>query len=138
MCPPATLSNPAVRRALLSRLANCVFSAVGALALPGCLAMVVVASQMGPSPRSEFEARADGRLYSQYGDACYWKSQFDPARSLCGRLIETRETPKGVEYVHGPYDKCEYSFLVDKDTNLITSWRYVSAPESCWIRTAAE
>jgi hypothetical protein len=115
-----------------------VFSATGALVLPGCLAMVVVASQMGPSPRSEFEARADGRLYAQYVDACYWKSQFDPAHSLCGRLIETRDTPKGVEYVHGPYDKCMYSFLVDKDTNLITSWRYVSAPESCWIQATAE
>jgi hypothetical protein len=109
-------------------------AAVGMIALQGCLAMVIVASNLGPSPKAEFEAHADGRLYAPYVDACYWRRQYDPARSLCGRLIESRETPEGVEYVHGPYGQCVYSFVVDKNTQLITSWRYVSTPEVCWVQ----
>jgi hypothetical protein len=47
--------------------------------------------------------------------------------------MESRETAEGVEYVHGPYGKCVYSFIVDKNTQLITSWRYVSVPDLCWV-----
>jgi hypothetical protein len=115
------------------RLAGCVLAAIGTLALPGCIAMIVVANSLKPSPKAEFEAYADGRLYAPYVDSCYWKRQYDPQHSLCGRLIETRETVEGVEYVHGPYAQCVYSLTVDKNTQLITSWRYVSAPENCWV-----
>jgi hypothetical protein len=120
-------------------LAGRALTATSVLALPGCItAMVIVASSMRPSPQSEFEAHADGRLYAPYVDACYWRRQYDPAQSLCGRMIESRETPEGVEYVHGPYGQCVYSFIVDKNTQLITSWRYVSAPESCWTQPSSE
>jgi hypothetical protein len=107
---------------------------MGTLALPGCITMVFIAANaMKPSPKAEFEALADGRLYAPYVDSCYWKRQYDPQHSLCGRLIETREALEGVEYVHGPYGQCVYSLTVDKKTRLITSWRYVSAPENCWV-----
>jgi hypothetical protein len=124
---------------LAIRAAVCAMAVAGTLMLSGCLtAMVIVAANMGPSPQSEFEANADGRLYAPYIDACYWRRQYDPERSLCGRLVETRETAEGVEYVHGPYGQCVYSFIVDKNTQLITSWRYVGAPDSCWIKAPSE
>jgi hypothetical protein len=114
-------------------------AAFGTLMLAGCLtAVAVVAYSMRPSPQSEFEALADGRLYAPYIDSCYWRRQYDPEHSLCGRLIESRETPEGVEYVHGPYGKCVYSLTVDKNTQLITSWRYVSAPDSCWVQPSSQ
>jgi hypothetical protein len=121
------------------RLARCALAAIGGLALPGCITMVVLAaSSMKPGPKEEFEALADGRLYAPYLDSCYWKRRYDPRNSLCGRLIETRETAEGVEYVHGPYGQCVYSLTVDKNTQLITAWRYVSAPETCWVAAPAE
>jgi hypothetical protein len=105
--------------------------------LPGCIAMLVVAGSLGPSPKEDFEAHANGRVYAPYLDACYWRRQYDPERSLCGRLTDTREMPQVIEYVHAPYGQCVYSFVVDKDTQLITSWRYVSAPESCWAQPSS-
>ena len=111
----------------------------GVLLLSGCItAMVIVATSMRPSPQSEFEALADGRLYAPYVDSCYWKRRYDPERSLCGRLIERREIPEGVEYVHAPYGECVYSFVVDSNTQLITSWRYISAPHNCWTQPKSE
>jgi hypothetical protein len=110
-------------------------AAAALLLLSGCItALVIVAASMRPSPQSEFEALADGRLYAPYLDSCYWRARYDPAHSLCGRLIESREIPEGVEYVHGPYGECVYSLIADSKTGLITSWRYISAPQNCWTQ----
>lgn len=123
----------------LLRLAGCALAAMGTLALAGCITtLVIIAVAMKPSSKSEFEALADGRLYAPYVDMCYWRRQYDPEHSLCGRLIEVRETVEGVEYVHGPYGQCVYSLIVDKNTQLITSWRYVSAPENCWVTAPSD
>jgi len=114
-------------------LLRCALPLLAALVLPGCIAIVAVARNM-PDPKGDFEGSVDGRLYSNYVESCYWKGQFAPANSTCGRLMETRDGADTVEYVHGLHNQCVYGLVVDKKTRLITSWRYISSPGNCWTR----
>ena len=103
------------------------------LALSGCLLIIATAARTQYDGKADFEGTAEGRLYGRYIETCYWKQQYDPLRSLCGRLVESRDSAEGVEYVHSLKHKCVYSFFVDKKTRVIKSWRYISAPEDCWV-----
>jgi hypothetical protein len=112
---------------------RCAVPVLASLVLPGCLVLVMAARNMD-DPKGDFVANADGRLYSDYVEACYWKGQYDPSRSLCGKLVETRDAPDSVEYVYALHNQCTYSFIVDKKTRLIQSWRYIGPPGNCWTR----
>jgi len=114
-------------------LARCAIPFIAALILPGCIAVVAVMRNMD-DPKGDFEGNADGRLYSDYVESCYWRGQLEPSKSMCGRLMDTRDAPETVEYVHGLHNECVYSFVVEKKTRLITSWRYISSPGNCWTR----
>ena len=104
------------------------------LALSGCLMMVLAVASTQPSGKATFESTAEGKLSTKYFEACYWNKQFDldPWRSLCGRPIGSLEAPEGIEFVHALNHRCVYSFLVDKQTWVIKSWRYISEPQGCW------
>ena len=108
------------------------------LALSGCLMMAfAVVSNTQSRGKATFEGTAEGRLSTKYFEACYWNKQFDldPSRALCGRPIGSLEGPEGIEFVHALNHRCVYSFLVDKQSWVIKSWRYISAPEGCWVES---
>lgn len=115
------------------RLARSALPVLAALVLPGCIALVMMARNMD-DPKGDFVGNADGRLHADYMEACYWKGRYDPANSLCGKLVETRDSAESVEYVYGLHNQCVYSFSVDKKTRRIQSWRYISSPGNCWTR----
>lgn len=107
------------------------------LALSGCLMMVMAVASTHPSGQGTFESTAEGRLSAKYFEACYRNKQFDldPSRSLCGHPIGSLEAPEWIEFVHALSHRCVYSFLVDKQTWVIKSWRYISDPQGCWVDT---
>jgi hypothetical protein len=117
----------------VNRMIRALLAAMGALLLSGCLAIAVEALRNTHDPRAEFEGNANGRLYANYVEACYWKSKYEPTRSVCGKMIETRDAADQVEYIHRSNEACDYGFLVDKKTGMIKSWRYISSPEPCWV-----
>lgn len=121
----------------LSLIRSLAVALSASVCLSGCLALAVEALRNTEDPKGNFEANADGRVFTDYLEACYWKARYDPGQSLCGRMIESRESSEGVEYVHHPNSGCTYSFVVDKKTRKISSWRYVSAPEPCWVRSTS-
>ena len=104
------------------------------LVLSGCLTIAIIALKHYDQ-LDEFAATADGRIAVNYEQACSWNGRYDPEEAQCGRLIETRESPAGTEYVHQTRENCVYSFLVDNDSRLVTSWRYISAPRDCRSRS---
>lgn len=128
------IANDVLRSSPLVRLATLVLAV---LPLSGCLTIAILALKEYDRG-NEFENTADGRVHVDYVDACYWKGRYEPSESVCGRLIEVRDSSASVEYVHGLEDKCVYSFLVDKKSRLITSWRYISSSEHCRMRTRIE
>lgn len=53
-----------------------------------------------------------------------------------GELLSVRDLDKPVaEYVYGVDGGCKWAYDVDRDTNRILSWRFVSRPEQCRYET---
>ena len=129
--------NMSSKETFSANMIRAALATLSVLALSGCLMMVMAVARTQPDAKANFEGTAEGRLFSDYTEACYWNRQYDPLRSLCGRLVETRESPEGIEYVHALKKDCVYGFLVDRKTRIIKSWRYISAPEGCRLESPA-
>ena len=78
--------------------------------------------------KGQFETWINSKVGKTYAEACSFRG-----RSICGPFVESREEDLSVEHVHKVAYRCVFGIVTAKNTGVITGWRYISAPDECWV-----
>lgn len=104
-------------------------------ALSGCVGVAPHLTEIKLEDKAAFENWANskiGRVYPQ--EACLRNGRNEG----CGLLVESRTVAGDVEQVHRPMPNCQIAFVEARNNSRIVRWRYVSAPEQCWVALPTE
>ena len=95
--------------------------------LAGCPVAPLI-SRMTYDGKTEFETWANSTIGKTYEEACIFKGR----NILCGPPVESFTLENYTEQVHRQAYQCVFAFEISNDKNIISKWKYVSAPEKCW------
>jgi len=105
-----------------------------AFALPlieGCVPAAIYHTAF-ENRKAMFETWANGIVGTEYEKAYLNAATGGTGKWGYGLLQSKEDREASVEYVYRQKHQCQIGVAVDKQSNLIVGWRYLSAPEKCW------